>query len=712
MMYKSAGLLPPNSLEWGNFIVSDLVTRLPELSTLFVEYRTLVNDNQGKAMGITTLKGQKAFIPILVKEWKTLPIDVVLYKKGSEIKGKYISKRNIVQLYISSSLGNPSRTFGDSGVRDSYINAFSPVGGYSYSSNPYFGVGYSNMPKSASDFFNDILEENGLEEFIRREDKSANLPNSISSGYVYMVKTSSDRVELYSPQKPEGAVLTVEDVKPLFNQVSDQTVRAEKVAGFLSGYPVILGNFFPTNNNVLVDFNHFKGVSEHSHHPKLPAGEGIFATGNGPVYINPVTRNTDMTASRYALGVGWGYYKVTTDFGRFKSDYGTEGNLPSREELIPQTKDIEMGKVYSLYNDKHTWMTLPFVVENKVVDEKKNIAITVRQTTGNYTSITYAFKDVEEPVKVREDYFIMPALYSSIVSIPDEYSPVIMETPKCDEVDYKAYMPVEVYCNGTTYSFVEDGVNVLGPFNRNKASFTLMNHYGISKDQAENLITQVAKILRIRLVMPRRGGIHETPSPQLTINQEVPSREKEALRTLVKLASRLLKYSDSEADFGAKTDYLNKRASLQKLLNGEISQISGIKFAATETNDPQQSQSPRVAENNARMGGNGPVRQEPSRPGVLDSLLNSTSIEKNTRDVIDKLLFYYNNKIRTQEGLNLMSELNEKFSEIENALCMNLLLIQMDQLPGQSYNEVRTLLADIDSFLSSVSSSKVLIADR
>lgn len=704
MRTKSAGRLPSNELEWGGHIIAELTGRLPDIKSFISDYRTLVNNNKGTAIGLVTLQGSRAFIPVIIREWKLQPMDLIIAKIGKELNYRFLSKRAILDLLVTSSLGRPVARPGAGGVGDVYLNVFSPVGGTnSYSSNPFQGMSMSNM-KSASYFrqLHEVIKSKDLMKYASEELAEISTPleqPETKPSYILLSKAASGKYELFSKDHSEGVEVPEKDVANILASL-DVEERIEKAASLERDMYSIIGSFYPRKGNVLLKFE--RQDARPGTHPDrvMPAHEGVFMVDDGPIYINPRVRYLNWEPCNYGLGVGLGYFTLSKEFPDFTANPAGESSLPSKEELIVQARDTQIGKKYAILDEKNQIISVPFELVSKTIDEKGNVAFQARQVFGPTGVVTVCFVDgLEEPV-TNSDYMVYyPSFHSRVICIPDEYKEKI-NTEGTNHFD--GYINVKVKGDGVTFTFIEDGRHT-STMTQRQAVFKLMHRYGFSLEQALNFLKEVPMQLEMSFMV---RNILSDRSVVASLNEKAQPdmEEKRGVGKLLDIMGKAASVSESfNKDFGP----ISLIEKLQSMNNSFSDSITKAANQDSQEQGPQTSDPPnnapdqRAQQQDAQMN-------NPSA-GLFERLVTISPIEKNTRDVIDLLLYFYSGRLRSNEGNQLITQLYSELKEVESKLGNILLLTQMEQMPEQSYDEIRNLMSDIDNFVTSMASTRVLI---
>lgn len=640
-MIKQASLVPDSSTEWGDFIISELIARLPELASRISNFQILKDDKAGNALSLVSLENSRVFIPAVIKDWELLPTDVFIYRQGTEFKFCYISRRSLTQLIISPSIGNVLSSFG-SGYSDSFLNLFSP-----YAGNSNFGADVPTFSNTKAASINALLDKYdlGMYKLPVHETKQASIPT------YFLAYRSLEGVDLYYPDSniPEKLAHSsfVEAVKDLPDSY-------EKLANMWNGDVVAFG--YPAIREGNIKFEN----ENKSYKVDMPATEGVYDIGTSSVYINPEVKYLDGSKCGYALGVTLGAYSLSKSYYGFKLPVMGEGSNLSREEFLRESKKPVSGKIYTLYNDITKEVTVPFRLISSYVNEINKLVFKVIPVIGDKATYTLIFHDINEgPVKIGDFKYVYPEIYSRLCELPDNLKDSL--TAECN-LGNRVYVHV-TYSNGM-YTIEENGVTEF-PVDKGKFVHTLTRRYGFSLGQSDAFLEALNRELRKGFTVPCR--LDELRAAIYKEDTDIPvtDMQKEAL----KLASR----------------------------------ISKVKYAGPPpVQEPQGNNAQaRESQNNTRLGGS----------SLLQTLMTVSPLENNTKEIVDMLKFYFTTG-RQEDYIRLMGSIKSKLKNVESDICKLMVLVQFVNIPGQSYEDLRMLASDIDTYLYRLDSSMVILDDK
>lgn len=699
---KKANFLPTSTTEWGPYIQTEAEERLPELKGYINEYRTIISPNEdGDGVSILILQGSKAFIPVVIKKWEVKPIDVIIYKKDRDIRYCYLSKRNVLKLLTTSSLGKASDPLLDRrAVSDVGINLMSPAGGSYTNNNPLAGMSYRT--KSGSMYARKLLKSAS---FINSSDfvKSRVLKEVEvkTASYCVLHKNMDNDYILYAPNLYEqGFKLSREKVAGLFDTLGD-TSKISKLAEFNADptHTILFGKAAGISNNVLMKYQpQIPDKEDFEASKPIPSGEGVYNYQGLATYINPKVVYLDNSESTYALGVQPGGFTLSKDFSGFEKKNTPESSDFSREDLVTTPDNVEVGQILCIYHQHQKWVTIPFKV--LLVDKSLNhLTIHVKPLVGisNPCSITFYNKD--NVIKVNDNTFLYPILFTKLWQLPDYKRELSIDDPNHSNDSELRYKVMIKRLGGNLYQIQENNA-LTTDLNAGETMFKLISRYGLSENQAK---TMMQKVYRDKYVLFNvRNILTELPViAPVNIDETVSMQEKEAIDNLFKIASGLYKnqYIDENV--------LSKAAAMDNKFYSIIDSFT--KTAVNET-DPSQAKGSQVAEERAQENANnlGAINQKNNQSAIM-GMMSTPNLDRNTSEVIDLITYLATSESYNDDTAQLAIDLDKAFDDAENYLSKILLLTLFGQVPGHEYSDVKLLLSDIDNYRSTLSGSIVMI---
>ncbi len=712
-----------DSATWGDIIISEVCQRLPKVQPFIQEYRTIYSNKEGEGLGIIILWGAKAFIPAIVKKWTVQPMDVVVYKKGSDLKCAFLSERSLVSLLTSASLGTPVMNNEQMGFGDQRINLNGP-GGSLGARNGTMGAASGVRSKMASlileSIVGDFAEVGGVpnlfesdltkEKFATEEIQSyaywksnpklvemcENKPWKSKSSSILIAQNDSDEWEIFTNDNTEGQIINEDQVERLLSTEKDPNVRMQKAASLQIYRSVIVGNQLNRDGNILMGPEDQTRLTRHEE-PSLPAKEGIFFYGREATYINPSLKYLDGSPClNMALGVRKGKFDVSGDMTGFISYTGLgESADLSREELLPDASHLQPGDLLTIYNIQDGSCTVPFKLLMKYRTETGLLSMRVVPLYGEPSPILIEFYNGRYVKPVGDDTILYPILCSRVCALPPRRSSlaVMMDTSSSHPIH------VEVVKGGShSYSIKENGKFIRVHANANSMIAALVYRYGMSLDQATAFVKDLSKTTSKRF-SARTTNLSPNGSEMSSVLYDLPVREKDAIRKGMKLASSLSSLPTIYED-----DAISA-SQLDSLFSSFMTKIGAV--GGSPSNDPTQN-----GQAAPTAGGNIPGNTGGAQSGglgILDYLLNVRPVSKDTQEVIDLLTYFAMGKFKKDEGLDIITKLEGSLLEVENFLCKLLLLVLFGRVPGMQYSDTKLLLSDLDSFLSTILSSRVLL---
>jgi len=729
---KQASNLPANPALWSEIILADSVQRCPDLEGRIQGFRTVHTNDKGDGVCLITLTGQKAWIVAVVREFELKPIDEIFFKDGRELKAKYISKRNILKLTISSNLGIPLGKRAPKGVRDVAINMFSPSGGTSYPNNPFFGapVASSKMASIPNELTVDFdtLVDNGwlnrktasdrelynygikaIQEYdYWKDNDSLSFINpkisieNVTPNFVTLSKSANDKYTVHSTVNPDGTMISEDKVTELFHTLTDPDERMSKIASFASSGHVIIGDILSRKGNVFVneedksDYLSLKG-------PFLPAAPEIFLYGGVPTFLNPRVKYVDNTAaSSYCMAVRLGEFTMGKDFRGFKQRVERSTVAESLDDILPLAKDLEPGDLITIMQDYSKDMTIPLKVLIVKHDVHGNLTIKVQPEVGISDPVEITFYNGEKILKASDNLYLYPLLKSKIRHLPKKY--LSQSQFGSAAYDTSKMHTVKVYKSPSSHYLFKENGNTFN-YSSSKSFFTLVNRYGLDEHQANSLLKRVFKQGEVTLLIKRfldEPDVLSLNSQKEDVN--LSDMEKDAVNGAFKLATSLKNGLSKVAEFMNQNQ--EPLSVLEPTVDFYLSKTA--QFTPNQSTGGEQGQ--RRAENNlGRLGMTGVTADMGNESGLVQALARIPQTEKNTREMIDTLTYYALGKIKPEEKTNMIKELVKKLEDAESILCKLMLFTKLDQLPGQDYTDMKILTSDIDSFLTTISTTMILI---
>jgi hypothetical protein len=721
-MEKSAANLPGNTALWGDIILAEACQRCPDLDGRISGFQLVHTTDKGDGTCLILLEGQKAFIPAIVKEFVLQPLDVIIYKEGKETKQCYISKRNILKLTVSASLGKPVGRVPGKRISDVGVNFFSPSGGSMMSSNPFFsgsgGAMMQSKSASAEDRFNyasEVLdaynywkESNDIRRVLN---KTANteLPESISS-FVTLSKTASGKNIVYAKEFPEGKVVTNDEVTNLFRTVGDYSQRMEKFANFTNNNHVLFGDVISTQGNVFTSerSKYTHAISHHQNMP-IPKVADIYMYNGIPTYFNPNVKKVDGTsAGNYCLAARLGDFTVGKDFNGFRYRNESSSVAVDLNQILPVIKDkaIDKNDLIVLLEKHDRNITVPLRVIFVEYGLQGEVTLKVRPEIGTDAVYTIKFFNGTKILQANDNTFLYPILDHQIRHLPERFVKEY-EFKRSSEQHFKHHTVKILKGSHLNYCIKEDN-NSSFTIPEEKAFFMLINKYGLDDKQAIATLKKVFTAGETILLVKRYSdevNIDELNSKKGYDSMSISPMEKEAINSTIKLASTL---SDGA---GKITEFLNSNADKLQFHDGVVeswlSKTAGYNPNSSSGGEPGQQ---RSQDNATRSGMAGTTSGlDNGGGGLLQSLIRIPQTEKNTREIIDLLTYYALGKIRPEEKTNIIKQLTTELESSENLICKLMLFNQLDQIPGQDYTDLKILVSDIDSYLTALSSTMLLI---
>ena len=716
MIRKQAGVLPADPLVWGQDIMAELITRLPAIQPYIQEARVVYHDEEGNGLVLAILQFQngKAFVPAVVKEWKLQPMDIIMYKEQKEVKYRYLSERNLVNtatfvgmgtaLGSKSTLGLPASAVG--------LNLTTPAGGMGGRMGmPSYGYSRS---KVASDEYNfdiapPITPTSAFvaytQQFIKdnttywKNSKSASIvsPEEIQtmSRYAVLVMNPEGKNELYSDRGMDGVELTDDQVGRLFEASDpDPYERSVKSASYLSNGVRMLGNIIPRTSNIQLNYTP-DYIDSDIPEPVLPVNEGVFMSNGQVSYVHPRITYLDGTPYSYALVVQPGGFVLTKDLSGFHFIQAPTSATLSKEDLLPQAvaEKLIPGSIITLADGKANTLSVPCKVL-LTTKTANNILIRVQPLFGDVSPLNILFyRGTERKLDpLNPEVLLVPFTETQILLLPKFQKQLGQKDPTEAHERGKLHVIEVSQGGGHRYTIKEDGHWIGKQLNYGELAFRLIRRYGFDDVQA-------AKIIK-SLNFERRKQFSVKYFLDEATTVAVPTGEIRDVDKLLARKTATVAQGLFEIDKTIDSDVI----ALSNELDDELGFLYE-KYAANDNTDPQ-------SQTNADKGGNGPSGAAPpnnGRPQFMDMAAKQTPVAKDTQEVIDLLTFYSLGKFRSEESTEVLTRLEESLKEAEGYLCKILLLTQLGRVPGHQYADVKVLLSDLDSYISSIVSSRVLL---
>lgn len=733
LLSKKADHVPANSIDWGPYVWGELVNNLKEIEPLLEESRVISNDNKGNGMVAVILRGQKAVIPVRIKDFEMKPADEVMFKKDNQLTFDYLSTRTLLDLIPQNAIAKPS-DYGNNpyAASDVAINMFSPAGGYNGFSGNQFSSSMSDIrAKSSSNFDSHqyAIAELKKEDFWKSASEISQKIEQLiepvikeeKPQFVLLHKMANNEYELYYQYGEKPASINQEQLVELLSKEASD-VRKQKVAKLETQGVTILGADIPRLGNIFIENEDTQRYSMFEK-PDAPPREGIFTINKIPVYVNPNLNYIDGTPSEYKLIVGKGEYSLSKTVKDFKALVAGESSELSKEEFL-QTLDNKTnqpvypnaGATCVIYDSFNYNMTMPFKILFKAKDDKGNMMFKVMPLFGDDKPTNITFYNGTTTEKVGPHDFMYPIQYTHMCVLPDEYNKTMLE--KLRSKDTASLIRVNIWDQGGFYVLSENN-RKMGPYNKGEFVFTLVNRYGFSETQASNLCDKLH--IQKNLTFSVESILTEKAErPEINITPSM-GMEKEAIDHIMKFAKRLSSINFSK--LASKEDFEKDFNELDYAMNSydqdpddpinmkNLREIDLYKTAA----DVAQPQGPtnaeqRVNDNEQKMGVANNVKQFQNPQGnLINYLSNTTTVSKNTRDVIDYLLYLSVGKLRPEESVSLLNKVNKLLREVMNYLSKLNLLVKLERIPYINYTDIKTLLSDIDSFLSTLRTTTILM---
>lgn len=699
--------LPVDSAQWGELMQAELVNRLPRISGLIERFKLLHSDEEGNGIGVFFLEGGRVFVPVVATEWKIQPIDTVVYKSDNKTEMGFLCERNILGFMTSPSLGTAGSK-GNRGTFDSYVNLFSPAGGYGdRTTNPY-SSSYGNREKSASilaemadDLDNDTLaidttegKDYGLE-VLKNESFLNHFPElreyvDVSSigedmGNFLLIERDEDSYTIYDKDAPDGEAVDADYIRDMLNAIPDPEVRQSKTASLLSGAAMTtMGRVSPSKEMIFLDpTNMAESIKGQKSIPL--ASDGTYFVGGILSYVNPNVIYVDGTFADKHLIVQPGSCYLAEDPSCIDSTNSVDSSQLSKNEFMPVAQQLRSGDIICIENKRNREITVPLTVLLPVEDKNGQVtSFTCQPTEGNPGSVTIKWysgvKIIDEGDVIRFPYY-----ESTIYHLPP------VETEEDREFSrFRSQKPVKQTVvqfakgGGSLFSVTEDDRFLKNCPTKGEFLYFIIKRYGLGKKQAIEVMKKVFAEKNVSIVLQKNNYNVK--------NSSLDVRVKEAIDMSIQLARRLMKVAAGPA------------APNQQQAQAQAQQQA-----------QQQAQGGGGNADPAAMQGKENVQQaDANAKGSLTekSVMQTKTLSHLAQEVIEMLTYYATGAIKKEELSSLFNSIGSKLREIEGDLSKVLLLAQLKKIKGVEYSETKMMLSDIDNYLSRVESARALGASN
>lgn len=677
-MQKYASVaLPVDTSQWGEFMRAELVNRLSRIEPLIERFKLIESNEEGFGLGLFFLEGGRVFIPVVSQEWKIQPIDIIIYKSDNKTEFCYLCERNL-HLMQSLAFGKPQgRKAGN--VFNSYVNLFSPSGGYGErTTNPYNDMysGRGSISKTASVInlpeiqdsleyaIKEIRKTNILDVCPDIEDHIQNLESPVVSNFSVYEPVDSDSVLVYDEESPEGRMADLNDVIPTFRSSSN---FSEKTASLLGGSLTTMGSIAGHRNYTFLEpMNHSEATSGEKMDQVIH--EGIFYFGDKIAYINPNMIYLDGTPTHDSLVVGKGFYSREDNSclaGRVSSTNSVESAQVSKDVIMPLRNQVKTGGIYAIYNRLDKSITVPFKVLLPVEDDRGVISsMVVQPLEGTPVNVTIRWYNGQRVIDRGSD-ILYPRLESEVYSVPDSnlkdmsgFFPESKKKELCVGFSKGASSVVDI---------TENDKMVKRTTKLGELLYFLIKRYGFSKSQSVELIKKILREKNISIVT----DVIEFHTKQNPLS----SMMKEAITSALSFANRLTKVAAAP----------NPQEQM-----------------------PPGGQNPNQTQTPESLSVNGQQQDPNDNPVGQDKLSKIRTVSSMAKDVIEMLSYYALGEIRKEELSSLYGSLQNELKSLENSISKILLLSQLKKTVGIDYTEIKMVLSDIDGFINKINSAKVL----
>jgi hypothetical protein len=715
---KQASMLAADPLSWGQDVIAELITRLPKLQAFVLEDRVVYHNEKGDGLVLVVLQFQngRAYVPAVVKEWKLQPMDVILYKERKEIQYRYISERNVINLatYVGMGSGALNRNPGFLGAGNTGINLSVPAGGIGgRMSMPAYGTSMGKMASELENYFASCTPVIPTLSFIAYAQKYASENSSFwetnhlheaiapaeikpQSNYQVVVRRDDGAHDLFTDRSENALVIDDDQLSMLFDIASnnDPYEKTQKAASYLKQGVSTLGQLIPRTGNITTSYTP-DYLNSDIPEPSLPVSEGLIIYNKQAVYCNPLVTYLDGTPYSYALAVQPGKYTLTKDLTGFHSMTPPDGAELSKEDLLPQAHPDKLmkGQTITFYDGRDRTTTVPCKVLH-VSRTPNNIMIHVQPLFGPVEPVKVLFYrgTVKKFDPINPDVLLVPFVETQVLILPS-YQVKGLQDPEVPQQRGNLHKIEIQKGGGHKFSIKEDNHYVRRQFNYGDLVYRLIRRYGFGDAQAAKLIksmdTERVKHFEIKVFLDESTMI-AVPTGQIT------PEEKENAHKFASVAQGLF-----DVNKGLTNADIKSAGEMDIKLEFLVDQIE--KSAAD--GPPPQNPDP----NANQAGPKDPAAPQSGRPGFMDAASKQSPVAKDTQELIDTLTYYSLGKFKGDEAGEVLSKLENSLKESEGYLCKILLLTQMGRIPGHQYSDVKVLLSDMDSYIASIVSSRVLL---
>jgi hypothetical protein len=544
-------------------------------------------------------------------------------------------------------------------------------------------------------------------------------PLEKKASFVLVHKLSNNEYELYHEYGKEASVINHTQLTELLSKESPE-LRKQKVANLEVNGTTILGNVFPRLGNVFLENEDTARLNE-IEKQDFPPREGVFTINKIPVYINPSLNYLDGLPSDYKLIVGKGQWSLSKTIRNFRPLVAGSTTELSKEEFI-RTKNLnhqaftpKEGDVCVIYDNMNYGMTVPFKILAKFTDDKNLVTYKAMPLVGPSHPVNITFYGGTTAIKATSNDYIFPALYTTLCGIPERYNKRMIE--ELESKPTARLIRINIWDQGGFFS-IDERNRKLGPFNKGEFIFTLINRYGLDEIQAEN-IHDKCKYERGCTFSVEEIMTEKSNRPEINMVPLI-GMEKEAVDKIMKFAKRLSSI-DLTKLASVEPSVLERGFTELDFIAHKYDERIGLvnhKEAAVNDADPNTTAGgtgSAMAENRAataerQSGGlNGGRTIDSPQNNLISYLSSSTPTSKNIRDIIDYLLYLSVGKLRPEESVTLLNKINRSLRDTMNYLSKLSLLVKLERIPYINYTDVKTLLSDIDSFLSTLRTTTILM---
>lgn len=730
---KQASMLTADPVTWGQDVMAELITRLPKIQSFILEDRVVYHDQEGNGLVLVVLefKNGRAFVPAVVKEWKLQPLDIIMYKQQKEVKYKYLSERNLIHIATFVGMGSAigKNKFPGLNAMNVGVNVAAPAGGMGGRMGVPGGFGFGGGGKFAS-LDSEVQEMSEAftksasalvptkafvayaQTFIKDNTdfwvntKSASVVNppilKPTSRYSLLVMNpDTDQAELFTDKSASALPLSDEQVGVLFSQAfPDPVARLEKTANFMKDKLSLLGSIYPREGNIFFKPHPgMKDTTEKSMEKEMPKREGIFLIDNDIAYVNPHVTYLDESPYNYGLRVQLGGCNLTKNIKGFLSTNLPDASRLTKEDLVPQVvpEKLARNQIITIFNGKTGTVSIPCKVL-QISKTVQNTAIRVSPLFGDPSPVTLLFyrgtQRYQDPLNPA--VYLVPFNETQLLLLPPLNKDLGIP-PANASIDEHSTQVVITKGGGHLYNIQEGATYVQKRFSYGDLAFRLIRRYGFDEAQAAKMIksldTEKRRVFNIKYFLDELGDV-ATPNTELsdaqkTLAQKTASVAQGIFNLNKTVTGELVK---SAHDLDLKMDYI----LTTKLGAADASNTAnGGDTTSADARQPSSTTPPSSG-----------------RPGFMDMAAKQTPVAKDTQELLDLLTFYSLGKFRGDEATDILNKLENSLSEAEGYLCKVLLLTQLNRIPGHQYSDVKILLSDLDSYISSIVSSRVLLANN